>query len=151
MKTFRGIDDLRNSLGAHIGYSSWHRIDQQRIDQFADATGDHQWIHVDGARAASGPFGVTIAHGYLTLSLLPAMCWEVFRVDGLRMEINYGSNRVRFPSVVPVDSHLRGGIELLSLDAAGEGYHLISRVTVEREGGDKPACVAETVAYLVPA
>lgn len=151
MKTFHGIDELGQAVGTHIGYSSWLQIDQEQINRFADATRDHQWIHVDRERAATGPFGTTIAHGFLTLSLVPAVSWEVFRIEGLEMEINYGTNKVRFPSTVPVDSRLRGGVEILTLAPFVSGYQLTTRVTIERDGGTKPACVAEMVGYLVPA
>jgi acyl dehydratase len=151
MKTFDDIDDLRSAVGTHVGYSDWLEVDQRRIDTFAEATGDHQWIHVDPERAAQGPFGTTIAHGFLSLSLIPGLSWRVFSVGGLQMEINYGLNKVRFPTPVPVNSRVRCGIEVLSLDTFGDGFQLVTRVTVELEGSDKPACVAETLGYLVPA
>src|SRR4051794_34736620 len=122
MKTFDGIDDLTRAIGTHLGYSSWITVDQERIDTFARATGDHQWIHVDPARAADGPFGSTIAHGYLTLSLLPTLSWEIFSVRGLAMEINYGTDKVRFPAPVPVGSSLRAGVELIAVDESGPGF-----------------------------
>lgn len=151
MKVFHGVDELRDAVGTHLGYSDWYDIDQRQVDLFAESTGDHQWIHVDPERAAAGPFGTTIAHGYLTVSLLPVLTWQVSRTEGLKMEINYGSNKVRFPSPVPVPSRVRAGVELLSVEEFGDGFMVTSRVTIEREGGDKPACVAESLGYLVPA
>ncbi|MFB7715385.1 MaoC family dehydratase [Streptomyces sp. NPDC056105] len=150
MRVFQGIEELEKAVGTHLGYSGWQTVTQQQIDTFAAATGDYQWIHVDEEKAAAGPFGSTIAHGYLTLSLVPMLVWQVYKVEGLKMGVNYGANKVRFPSPVPVDSKVRAGVELVSLVPGGGGYQLTARVTVEREGGDKPACVAETVSVLVP-
>ncbi|QEU83970.1 MaoC family dehydratase [Streptomyces viridosporus] len=150
MKVFNGIDELEKAVGTHLGYSPWHTVTQQRIDLFADATGDHQWIHVDPEKAAAGPFGTTIAHGYLTLSLIPRLAGQVYRVDGLAMSVNYGCDKVRFPSPVPTGSRVRAGVELLSLASGPKGVRSTSRVTVEREGADKPVCVAETVSVMVP-
>ncbi len=149
MRTFQGLDELERAVGTHLGHSDWHRIDQRQIDLFAEATGDHQWIHVDPERAAQGPFGATIAHGYLTLSLVPRLVWQVYTVEGLSMGVNYGSNKVRFPAPVPVGSRVRAGVELLALERRPGGAQSVVRVTVEREGADKPACVAETVSVLV--
>ncbi|GAA4385439.1 MaoC family dehydratase [Tsukamurella soli] len=149
MKVLNGIDELKAAVGTHLGYSDWHTIDQARIDAFADATGDHQWIHVDPEKAAKGPFGTTIAHGYLTVSLIPMLVWEVYAVEGTKMGINYGSNKIRFPSIVPVDSRVRAGVELVSVEPSGPGYSVIARVTIELDGGAKPACVAETVSVVV--
>ena len=150
MRVFAGIDELRTAVGSHVGWSSWHEITQERVDQFAEATGDHQWIHVDPERASSGPFGGTIAHGYLTLALTPLLAWEVMRVDGLTMEINYGSNKVRFPAPVPVGSRVRAGVEVIALDVFGDGFLCTYRITVERDGGTKPVCIVESLGYLVP-
>ena len=130
--------------GDRFGPSSWTEITQERIDGFADATGDHQWIHVDPERAAAGPFGTTIAHGYLTLSLLPAASAEVIPRDG-RMGINYGANRVRFPAPVPVGSRVRVAFEVKDVEEIAGGRQTTYLATVEREGGDKPVCVAEVV------
>jgi acyl dehydratase len=130
--------------GDSFGPSSWIDIPQARIDAFAEATGDHQWIHVDPERAQDGPFGATICHGYLTLSLLPAASYEVVPRQG-GMGINYGLNRVRFPSPVPVDSRVRASFEVASVDEVEGGAQVTMRATVEREGGDKPVCVAEVV------
>ena len=138
--------DLESCAGTHLGYSAWHEITQEQVNAFADATGDHQWIHVDPERAAAGPFGTTIAHGYLTLSLLPALLGDRLRVEGVRMAVNYGLNRVRFPAPVPVGSRVRA--ELLEVTEVSGGVQVVARVTVEREGGDKPVCVAETVTRL---
>ena len=149
MKTFNGLDEFEQAVGTHLGYSDWHTITQEQINLFAEATGDHQWIHTDPERAATGPFGTTIAHGYLTLSLVPALVWQIYTVEGLAMGVNYGSNKVRFPSPVPVGSRVRAGVELLKLTRDPRGAQATVRVTIEREGGDKPACVAETVSVLV--
>ena len=150
MKTFSGLEEFEKAVGTHLGYSDWRTITQEQINLFADATGDHQWIHVDPEKAKDGPFGTTIAHGYLTLSIIPSLVWQIYAVENLSMGINYGSNKVRFPSPVPVGSRVRAGAELLSLERGPNGAQATVKVTVEREGGDKPACVAETVAVLVP-
>ena len=150
MKTFHGLDEFEKAVGTHLGHSDWHTVTQEQVDLFAEATGDHQWIHVDPERAKDGPFGGTIAHGYLTLSMVPKLVWEVYKVEGLSMGVNYGSNKVRFPSPVPVGSRIRAGVELVSLERGPNGAQATVRVTIEREGGDKPACVAETVSVLVP-
>jgi acyl dehydratase len=131
--------------GAEFGPSSWIDVPQDRITAFADATGDHQWIHVDPERAASGPFGSTIAHGYLTLSLLPVMSYEVVPSRDGGMAINYGLNRVRFPAPVPVGSRVRGRFRVDSIDDFDGGFQATMTATVEREGGEKPVCVAEVV------
>jgi acyl dehydratase len=140
------MDELPQRVGQVLGTSDWIDVDQSRIDAFAHATGDHQWIHVDVARAAAGPFGATVAHGYLTLSLVPAMAASAFEVSASRMGVNYGLNRVRFPSPVPAGSRLRGHFKLLACEAIEGGWQLTLEVTIEREGSSKPACVAETVA-----
>jgi acyl dehydratase len=150
MKVFHGLAEVEQAVGTHLGHSDWHTVTQEQVDLFADATGDHQWIHVDPERAAQGPFGTTIAHGFLTLSLVPQLVWDVYAVEGLQMSINYGSNKVRFPAPVPVGSRVRAGVELVSLVPGSNGAQLTARVTIEREGGDKPVCVAETVTVLVP-
>jgi acyl dehydratase len=121
-------------------------VDQGRINQFADATGDHQWIHVDPDRAASGPFGATIAHGFLTLSMLPLFIQDALRFDDVRMSVNYGLNRVRFTAPVPVGSELRARFRLVGIeDVAGQGMQVTMEATIERKGSDKPVCVAETI------
>ncbi len=131
--------------GAEFGPSSWVEVTQERIDAFAEATGDHQWIHVDRERAAAGPFGTTIAHGYLTLSLIPAMSWEVMPRQEGGMGINYGLNRVRFPAPLPSGSRVRGTFRVDSVDEFDGGTQSTMTATIEREGGDKPVCVAEVV------
>jgi acyl dehydratase len=150
MKVFTGIDELKAAVGTHLGYSEWHTITQEQINQFAEATGDRQWIHVDLEKATQGPFGGPIAHGYLTLSLVPMLSWEVFDVQGISMGVNYGANKVRFPAPVPVGSRVRGGVELLSCDGDERGYQAVNRITIEIEGAEKPACVVDTVSVLVP-
>ncbi|MFD7289485.1 MaoC family dehydratase [Streptomyces sp. NPDC059863] len=144
-RIFTSAEELRAGVGEQLGHSEWLEIDQKRIDLFAEATGDHQWIHVDPERAAAGPFGTTIAHGYLTLSLLPAFVPQILRVENVTMGINYGTNKVRFPSPVPVGSRLRASAVLTEVTEAGGGVQITTLVTVEREGGEKPACVAESV------
>ncbi|MEU7009499.1 MaoC family dehydratase [Streptomyces sp. NPDC046332] len=144
-RIFTSPEELRAAVGEPLGHSDWLEIEQKRIDLFADATGDHQWIHVDPEQAASGPFGKTIAHGYLTLSLLPTLVPQIMRVEGMKMGLNYGTNKVRFPSPVPVGSRLRAGAVLTEVTEAGGGVQVTATVTVEREGGDKPVCVAESV------
>ena len=132
--------------GAEFGPSSWIDVSQERIDSFAETTGDHQWIHVDRERAASGPFGTTIGHGYLTLSLLPVMSYEVVpRQEGGGMSVNYGLNRVRFPAPVPSGSRVRGMFHVDAVDEFDGGFQATMTATIEREGGDKPVCVAELV------
>ncbi|MET9531995.1 MULTISPECIES: MaoC family dehydratase [unclassified Streptomyces] len=144
-RIFTSADELRAGIGEQLGPSDWLEIDQKRIDLFADATGDHQWIHVDPVKAAAGPFGTTIAHGYLTLSLLPTLVPQIMRVEGMKMGINYGTDKVRFPATVPVGSRLRATAVLTDVSEAGGGVQVTAAVTVEREGGDKPVCVAESV------
>jgi acyl dehydratase len=150
VRVFNGADELKAAVGEQIGTSDWVTVDQKQIDTFAEATGDHQWIHVDVERAKSGPFGGTIAHGYLTLSLLPVFSAQVYRVENVKMGINYGLNKVRFTSPVPVNSRLRGSFELLEVTEVQGGVQVINKVTVEIEGSERPACVAEWVtrAYL---
>ena len=145
MRRFARLAELEPLVGQEIGVSDWIGIDQARIDRFADATGDHQWIHVDPARAAAGPFGATIAHGFLTLSLLPAMGMAAFAIDGLRMSVNYGLDRVRFPAPVRAGSRLRGRFVLREYQPIEGGAQLVVECTMEIEGGAKPACVALAV------
>ncbi|MEU1501605.1 MaoC family dehydratase [Streptomyces sp. NPDC005732] len=144
-RTFATVDELRAAVGEQLGYSDWVEIDQKRIDLFAEATGDHQWIHVDPERAASGPFGTTIAHGYLTLSLLPLFGPQLISVEGVQMGVNYGTNKVRFPAPVPVGSRLRATAKVTGVDDVTGGVQVSVAFTVERDGGDKPVCVAESV------
>ena len=145
MKRYAHLNDLAAAVGAELASSDWITIDQARIDQFAQATGDHQWIHVDAARAASGPFGGTIAHGFLTLSLLPMMSESAFAIDDVRMGVNYGLNRVRFPHPVRSGSRVRGRFKLLAYEPLPGGAQLTVEVTMEIDGAPKPACVAESV------
>jgi acyl dehydratase len=148
MRTFTGIDELREAVGTVIGSSDWHVVDQERIDRFAEATADHQWIHVDAERAKGGPFGTTIAHGFLSLSLIPMMSYETYTVGNVAMAVNYGLNKVRFPAPVPPGSKVRATFELLDVSDVSGGVQVVKRATVEVEGQDKPAVVAETVARL---
>ena len=145
MRTFAHLADLAALEGQDVGASDWVAIDQSRIDQFAQATGDQQWIHVDPARAAAGPFGTTVAHGFLTLSLLPELAANAFAIADVRMGLNYGLDRVRFPSPVPVGSRLRAACVLKRFEAIEGGAQLTLAVTVEREGSAKPVCVADWV------
>jgi acyl dehydratase len=151
MRVFDGVEALREASGEHLGYSNWHVVNQEQVDQFADATGDHQWIHVDPERAAAGPFGGTILHGYLTLALVPRLGADIWRVSGLALGVNYGCNKVRFPSPVRVGSRVRAGAELMSVSEVPLGVRVVLRYVVEAENSEKPACVAETVVLLVPA
>ncbi len=139
------FQDLPKLTGQALGTSEWFAIDQGRINHFAEVTLDQQWIHVDAARAAQGPFGTTVAHGYLTLSLLPMFLQNTWRLEGARMGVNYGLNRVRFPAPVPVGSRLRAHFKLLQCEAIEGGWQVVSEVTIEREGSPKPVCVAESV------
>jgi acyl dehydratase len=142
---FSSPDALLDAVGNHLGYSDWITIDQDRIDRFADATGDHQWIHVDPVAAAAGPFGATIAHGYLTLSLTNLFLPQIVTVENISMGINYGVNKVRFPTPVKVGSVIRGGAELASVEEVAGGVQCIIKITVEIEGEAKPACIVENV------
>jgi acyl dehydratase len=150
MRIFNGIAEFEAAVGEQLGSSDWHEITQDQVNLFADATGDHQWIHVDPEKAASGPFGGTIAHGYLTLSLLPVLVAEIYRVDGLKMGLNYGANKVRFPTPVPVGSKVRASAQLVELTPIAIGSQAVVRVTIEIDGGAKPACVADVVWVYVP-
>jgi acyl dehydratase len=151
VETHRAIADLEAAVGTETGPTDWFTIDQDRIDAFADATEDHQWIHVDPDRAASGPFGTTVAHGFLTLSLVPYFASQLRRAEGVRMGLNYGLNRVRFPSPVPSGARVRARAVLVSCDkveGAQDAAQLVNRVTIEVEGSSKPACVADMVSRL---
>jgi acyl dehydratase len=138
-----GIEGLKQRAGEHLGYSEWHTVTQEQINLFADATGDHQWIHVDLERAKAGPFGTPIAHGYLTLSLTPALLDEMLEVSGVSMAINYGLNKLRFPAPLPVGSRVRAGAALGQVEEVEGGAQAVLTVTYELEGGTKPVCVAE--------
>lgn len=145
MPVFAGVDDVTRAVGDHLGYTDWIVIDQDRINRFADATGDHQWIHVDVERAKSGPFGAPIAHGYLTLALTNLFLPQLITVENISMGINYGVNKVRFPSPVVVGSKIRGGAEIVSCEEVAGGVQAVIRITVEVEGSAKPACIVENV------
>lgn len=149
MRVFSNADDVRAAEGEKLGSSEWTTITQEQIDQFADATHDHQWIHVDAERAAQGPFGTTIAHGFLTLSLVSALNSETYRFENLRMGINYGTNKVRFPNPVPVGSRVRSHTELTGVADTGDGLQLTVSTTIEIEGAEKPACVAEVLTRVM--
>ncbi|WP_160109818.1 MaoC family dehydratase [Pseudomonas izuensis] len=146
MKSYETLAELQGLVGEVVGTSDWVTIDQQRINTFAEATGDHQWIHTDPERAAKGPFGKTIAHGFLTLSLLPTFMTNAFELRNVKMGVNYGMNKVRFVQPVPVDSRLRGHFKVQSFEPLeGNGAQITYEMTVEIEGAAKPACVAETI------
>lgn len=147
MRVFESLAELAGCVGEEIAVSDWVEVSQERIDAFAQATGDHQWIHVDPERAARGPFGTTIAHGYLTLSMLPMFMESAIELRGVRMSVNYGLNRVRFPAPVPAGSRLRARFRIASVEDVGKGgLQIVTEATIEREGGDRPVCIAETVA-----
>ena len=145
MRTFQTIAELKDLVGQEVGVSDWITVTQERIQLFADATNDHQWIHLDAERAKAGPFGTTIAHGFLTLSLLPEMAASAFAVSETRMGVNYGLNKVRFPAPVPSGSRLRGRFKLVGYEPLEGGAQLTVQVTMEREGSDKPVCIAESI------
>jgi acyl dehydratase len=145
MRIFQGTAELKLAEGENIGASDWIMIDQERINEFAKATGDYQWIHVDVERAAASPFGSTIAHGLLTLSLIPVIVGQIYRVEGIRHALNYGFGKVRFPAPVPVGSKVRGSVTLLSVTDVDGGVQVSGQVTIEREGSAKPVCVAESL------
>ena len=144
-RVINGVEGLKSAVGEHLGYSEYMEITQERVNQFADATGDHQWIHVDVERAKTGPFGGPIAHGYLTLSLGPALYPTVVRIEGFSMGVNYGANKVRFPSPVPVGARLRLGVKLLQVEEIAGGVQTTMEFTFECEGAPKPSCVAEII------
>jgi acyl dehydratase len=149
MRTFASLDEFVAAKGETLGQSAWHEITQEQVNAFADATGDHQWIHVDAERAAAGPFGTTIAHGYLTVSLLPILSMEIFRVENLTMGINYGLDRVRFPAPVPVGSKIRAEATLTDVKQTHLGSLAHIRMKIEIEGQPKAACVADTLSLFV--
>lgn len=149
MRTFTTLDEVAGFANTEIGTTDWMVIDQERINLFADATGDHQWIHVDEARAAAGPFGGTIAHGFLTVSLLPLFNQQSFALETPGARLNYGLNKVRFPHPVPVDARLRSHVSFGDVTDMSAGKQLIIKHTLEIEGVDKPACVAELVVLLL--
>jgi acyl dehydratase len=142
------IEELSALVGTHLGYSDYRTVTQEQVNLFADATGDHQWIHVDPERAASGPFGHTIAHGYLTLSLIPVLLGGLLKVEGVTMGVNYGTNKVRFTSPVPVGSEIRAGATLASVEEVANGVQIAMDVIVEVKGASKPSCVAQVISRL---
>jgi acyl dehydratase len=148
-KVYDGVSGFEAHVGEHLGYSGWRSVTQKEIDLFAEATGDHQWIHVDVEKAAKGPYDRTIAHGYLTLALVPLLVQQIYQVSGLSMQVNYGVDKLRFPAPVPVDSRIRAGAELIKVDRTNNGGRATVRVTVEVEGSDRPACVVDTIAAMV--
>ncbi|GAB3829901.1 MaoC family dehydratase [Kribbella italica] len=149
-RTFTGVDAVVGAVGTQLGETEWLEITQEQVNQFAAATGDHQWIHVDVERAASGPYGGTIAHGYLTLSLIARFGAELFDVDGVSAKLNYGVNKVRFPTPVPVGSRVRAGASISGAQETPAGVQVSLQWVIELENSTKPACVAETVVLLVP-
>ncbi len=149
MRTFTTWSQLRTAVGEELGHSEWLLIDQARVDAFADATGDHQWIHVDPQRSAAGPFGGTIAHGYLTLSLIPLLGGDVFTLETPGAKLNYGVNKVRFPHPVRVGQRVRAAVAVAAATELPAGKQLTLRYVIEIEGEAKPACVAETVVLLL--
>ena len=148
MLTLSGLDEVRAHVGQELGVSDWHAVTQEEINAFADVTGDHQWIHVDPERAKETPFGGTIAHGYYVLSLAPRFTYEMYTMTGFAFALNYGLNRVRFISPMPVGGKVRMRAKLLSVDDVPGGAQLVTECTFEREGGEKPVCVAETLARV---
>ncbi len=151
-RTIAGVPALKQLVGQELGLSGWREISQQQVDAFADATGDHQWIHVDPERARDTPFGGTIAHGFLTVSLAPSFMAEMFVIEDISFGLNYGLDRVRFPAPLPVGSRLRMRAELTAAeDLPGGGVQTTTTFTFEREGGDKPVCVAESLGRYFPA
>jgi acyl dehydratase len=149
MRVFSSFEEIEAATGEEIGTTDWVEITQERVDQFADATGDHQWIHVDVEKAKDGPFGGTIAHGYLTLSLVPWLGSQVFELDTPGAKLNYGVNKVRFPNPVVVGSRVRARVSVGEVTDIPAGKQLTLKYVVEIEGQDKPACVAETVVLLL--
>jgi acyl dehydratase len=148
---FQSPSELAAAVGQHLGYSEWLPITQERVNLFAEASGDHQWIHVDPERAKSGPFGGTIAHGYLTLSLVNLFLPQIVDVRGISMGVNYGADRVRFPAPLKVGARVRGGAELMKVEETKDGgVQATVRVSVEIEGGDRPACVVDTISRYYP-
>ncbi|NIH81013.1 MaoC family dehydratase [Amycolatopsis viridis] len=145
MRVFSGLDELTRAVGETLGTSEWHTVTQEQVNTFADATGDHQWIHVDVEKAKQGPFGAPIAHGFLTLSMLSMLAQSAYRVENLRMGINYGLNKVRFPQPVKVGAKIRGVAELVEVTDVPGGKQAVTRWTIEIDGEAKPACVAEWV------
>jgi acyl dehydratase len=149
MRTLAGVIAVHAALGEELGVGSWYPVTQTAVGEFADVTGDHQWIHLDTERAATGPYGGTIAHGYFTLSLLPLLAMDAYEFAGFKMKVNYGLDRVRFPAPVLIGSRIRMRAQLTSVDPTPTGVRVVVRNTVEIEGKDAPGCVADTVSLLV--
>ena len=147
---FTHPQELLEASGQHLGYTEWMEMEQERINLFAEATGDHQWIHVDPAKANDGPFGATIAHGYLTLSLANLFLPQLMEVQSVSMGVNYGCDRVRFPAPVPVGSNIRGGGEVISAEEVKGGVQGVVRITVEIQGNERPACIIDTISRFFP-
>jgi acyl dehydratase len=150
MRVFANVDAVKRAVGEELGTSDWVTVDQAMIDRFAEATGDFQWIHVDVARAKASPFGGTIAHGFLTLSLLARLSNEIYRVDKLAARLNYGCNKVRFTTPVPSGKRVRAHFKVQSVEDAARGVRLTTEAVVELEGSAKPACIAEQIVILIP-
>jgi acyl dehydratase len=148
MLTLTGLEQIRGHIGEELGVSDWHLVTQENVDRFAEVTGDDQWIHVDVERARESPFGGTIAHGYYTLSLAPRFSYDMFKFEGFAFGVNYGLNRVRFPAPLPVGDRVRMRARLLAVDDVPGGAQITTELTFEREGGDKPVCVAESLARV---
>ncbi len=151
MRTINGLQELKDAEGQELGTSDWHEVTQKDVDAFADVTGDHQWIHVDPERARETPFGGTIAHGYFTLSLIPRFTEQILTFEGFAFALNYGLDRVRFPSHMPVGGKVRASFKMAEVSDIPGGAQIKIEVTLEREGGDKPVCVAETLARVYAA
>ncbi|WP_193071601.1 MaoC family dehydratase [Brevibacterium sp. FME37] len=149
MRTLNGIDEITSLVGTKLGSSEWTTIDQEAINTFADVTDDHQWIHIDEQRAADGPYGSTIVHGFFTLSLIPKFSSEIFTIEGVSIRVNYGLNKVRFAQPVPVGSRLRGTVSVNEVIPGDKGTQVILKHVIEIEGEDRPACIAEVVTLLV--
>ena len=150
MRSFANLDELTKAVGTDLGQGEWVTVNQEMINRFAEATGDFQYIHVDPVRAAKGPFGKTVAHGFLTLSLIPRLGSTVYKVGGIATGVNYGSNRVRFIEPVRVDSRIRAHVKLLAVEPGDKGTRITTEIAVELEGSQRPACVAENIALLIP-
>ncbi|AOP55406.1 MAG: MaoC family dehydratase [Brevibacterium aurantiacum] len=149
MRTLNGIDEITSLVGTELGSSEWTTIDQDAINTFADVTDDHQWIHIDEERAAEGPYGATIVHGFFTLSLIPKFSSEIFTIEGVSIRVNYGLNKVRFAQPVPVGSRLRGTVSVNEVIPGDKGTQVILKHVIEIEGQERPACIAEVVTLLV--
>jgi len=150
MRAFADVEELKKSVGEVLGESPWVTVSQEMIDRSADATGDHQWIHVDRERAKASPFGTTIAHGFLTLSLVPRLIDQVYSVGKVMARLNYGCNKVRFTQPVPSGSRIRARIRLADVEDTPKGVRITSEATIQLDGSDRPACIADLVAVVIP-